>query len=148
MAQANQGQYFLKDKKADIYKSVYVASDTSWGNPIEHLVAVTPAPLWCYAKQLTQAQLFAAATYWNDETRFFVFNYRDDVKIYWHIGYKGDVYEVTRVDHTEDYNGETFVYVKNEKWSDQSKIHPYGWKPEDSGLRPAYDENGNRINYS
>jgi len=57
MADNNKGLYFLKDKKADIYKSVYVAPDTSWGNPIEHLVAVSPVPLWCYTKQLTQEQL-------------------------------------------------------------------------------------------
>lgn len=150
MAQNNNGLYFLKDKKAQIYNTVYVEPEKSYSNPIAYYVAVNPAPLWCYTRQLSQDQLFAAHAYWNDETRFFVFNFRDDVQIYNHVYYKGDLYEVTRVDRTDDYNGETFVYVKNVKGakSDIERLRPYGWKPEDEGLKPAYDENGNRIKYT
>lgn len=147
MAQ-NKGQYFLKDKKAQIYKTVYIKPEKSYSNPTEHYVAVNSVPLWCYTRQLSQDQLFAAAAYWNDETRYFAFNYRGDVEIYDHILYKDGFFEVTRVDRTDDYNGETFVYVKNVKGSvPTDKIHPKGWKPEDSGLLPYYDENGNRIQY-
>ena len=44
---------------------------------------------------------------------------------------KNEWYEVTRVDTTDDYNGELFVYVKNLKWGlKEEYIKPYGYEPD------------------
>ena len=124
-----KGQYFLKDKKAQHYK-VY-STGGGVGDPT-YYIAMSPAPYWCYCKQLTQEQLFAAQAYWNDETRFFVFNNKPDIKQYDLLLYKGNWFQVTRVDTTDDYNGETFVYAKDAKGGNKPRpqyIKPYGWQP-------------------
>ena len=141
----NKGQYFLKDKKAQAYKTVNIQIDENTDYPEKYYVAINPVSMWCYTRQLSQDQLFAAHTYLNDETRFFVFNFRDDIKIYDHIYYDGELYEVTRVDHTDDYNGETFVYVKstNADKTDIDHLRPCGWKPEDEGLKLFHSESNN-----
>ena len=125
------GLYFQKDKKAQIYKKHSGGKDEN-GFPVgDYWTPVAPALLWCYAKQLTQEQLYAAHAYWNDETRLFVFNYRNDVKQYDLLYYAGkdQWYEVSRVDTTDDYNGELFVYVKNTRAPKDDAIKPYGYEP-------------------
>ena len=44
---------------------------------------------------------------------FFVFNYNADIKQGAYIHYRQEWFKVTRVDTTDDYNGEMFVYVKD-----------------------------------
>lgn len=123
--------YHKKDKKAQIYKRHTADQDSAGFAGQEYYTPVAPASLWCYAKQLTQQQLYAAHAFWNDETRYFVFNYRDDVKQYDLVYYvnKQTWYEVTRVDTTDDYNGDVFVYVKNlPRPPKMDKVKPYGYK--------------------
>ena len=119
-------QYFKKDKKAQIYKRVPGHVD-EYGDRQDAYRPVAPAPLWCYAKQLSEQQKFIAQSMSIDETRLFVFNYRNDVEVYDKILYKGVWYEVTRVDTLEDYNGELFVYVND---------CPRGSKPGDDEILP------------
>ena len=129
MANDRKGLYFLKDKKAQIYQKHGGGYDPE-GYPIgEYWTPIAPSPLWCYARQLSQEQLYAASAYWNDETRFFVFNYRNDVKQYDYLLYRDEWYEISRIDTTEDYNGELFIYVKNLKTKpNPNKIKPYGYE--------------------
>ena len=131
MAAIQKGQYFLKDKKAQIYKKHTGGKDAD-GFPVgDYYTPIAPVDLWCYTKQLSQDQLYAAHAYWDDETRLFVFNFRDDIKQYDVLYYKGGWYSVTRTDTTDDYNGELFVYVKNYKYSLKAEsIKPYGYEPE------------------
>lgn len=121
-----KNQYNLKDKKAQIYREV--TRQTSSGfSEIEGYYPRAAAPLWCYTRQLTQDQLFAAMAYSQQETRFFVFNYYPGIDVYDVIQYRGEWYEVTRVDTTDDYKGDLFIYVKLYRGSKpkQDEIKPY-----------------------
>lgn len=124
--------YYKKDKKAQIYKRVKGQVD-EYGDVQDGYRPVAPSPLWCYTKQLTQQQKYIAQSMSVDETRLFVFNYRQGVELYDKVLYKGVWYEVTRVDTTDDYNGELFVYVND---------CPRGSKPSDDELLP-YEEPSN-----
>lgn len=128
---SKSGLYFKKDKQAQVYKHHKGGYDDEGFSVGDYYTPVSPSLLWCYAKQLTQEQLYAAHSFWNDETRLFVFNYRDDIKQYDILYYatKNQWYEVTRVDTTDDYNGELFVYVKNMRSGlDDEEIRPYGYE--------------------
>lgn len=105
-------QYYLKDKKAEIYKQGETVQDED-GFDITEYKKVSEKPLWCYARQLSQEQTFSAASYGEEETRLFVFNYRNDVELYDFIRYRGAWYRITRVDTRDDYKGELFIYVRN-----------------------------------
>lgn len=132
MATIRKGQYFLKDKKAQIYKHHNGGTDPG-GFPIDdYYTPIAPAALWCYTRQLSQEQLYAAHAFWNDETRLFVFNFRDDIKQYDKLHYiaKDEWFEVSRVDTTDDYNGELFVYVKSIRGIKEEDLKPYGYEPE------------------
>ena len=119
-------QYFLKDKKAQIYRK-YEGGGS--GRSISY-IPLTASALWCYTRQLTETQIFTARIYLDDETRLFVFNFRDDIQQYDVIRYKESWYSVTRVDTMDDYNGEVFVYVKNIKINPkQEQIKPFGYEP-------------------
>ena len=107
-----KNQYNLKDKKAQIYKKVYNGQDNNGYFKPESYYPAAPAFIWCYTRQLTQDQIFAAAAYSQQETRLFVFNYYKGVDIYDVINYRGEWYEVTRVDTTDDYKGDLYIYVK------------------------------------
>ena len=127
---AIKNQYFLKDKKAQPYKMHDNPDETDDdGFPLPpYYTPISPAPIWCYTRQLSQDQIIYAMTYHVEETRYFVFNYRKDIAVYDPIFYDGQWYEVTRVDYPEDYNRETFVYVKyREKNPDSNAIKPYGY---------------------
>lgn len=109
---SRQGLYFLKDKKAQIFKKVTIINDK--GRQVSSLEPITPV-IWCYTRQLSQGQIFAGMAFSQEETRLFVFNYREGVTLYNIIEYKGKKYEVTRVDTADDNKGELFVYVKDSK---------------------------------
>lgn len=106
-----EGQYYLKDKKAQVYRKVSVPNPG--GKPLNKWYPISDELLWCYAKQLSQKDIFYAATYGDSETRFFVFNNNPLIVFDAYILYRGSWYMVTRVDTEEDYNSDMFVYVKN-----------------------------------
>lgn len=106
-------QYYLKDKKAQVYKSIGETTDPIGQTKTLGYMAVSPAPLWCYSKQLSQTLIFVARAYDIDENRLFVFNYNKLIKPYDYIEYKGSYYQITRVDTTDGYNSELFAYVKD-----------------------------------
>lgn len=127
---ATKNQYFLKDKKAEIYKAHEEEKDKDGFPTDSYYTPISPAPLWCYTRQLSQDQVIYSMAFHVEETRYFVFNYRSDITVYNLILYNGKWYEVTRVDYPEDYKTETFVYVKDVAHAPkESSIKPYGWKP-------------------
>ena len=106
-----KGLYFKKDKKCMVYKDDNTPHGVFEPNV---LVPVSRTPLWCYSKQLTQALVAeSGVVYANDETRLFVLNYNAEITQDAYIQYREQWYKVTRVDTTDDYNGEMFVYVKD-----------------------------------
>ena len=122
------GLYFKKDKKC----MVYVEDNAPHGvGEDPELEPVSETSLWCYTKQLTQGLVAqSGVVYANNETRLFVFNYRNDVTQGDYLLYRGVWYEVSRTDTTEDYKGELFIYVKNLKAAPkENQIKPYGYEP-------------------
>ena len=110
-----KNQYYLKDKKAQIYKRIMNGTDSSGCAKPPGYYPVAPAPVWCYARQLSQTDIFQAQSFGKDETRLFVFNYYPNVEVYDMVQYRGDWYRITRVDTADDYKGDLFVYVQNAK---------------------------------
>lgn len=125
---SKNNQYFLKDKKAQIYREIAGDRDSSGLNS-GGVYPYASAPMWCYSKQINAALTFVARSYDTDETRFFVFNYHKGIEQYDLVLYRDVWYEITRVDTIDDYNGELFVYVKD---------CPRGKKPRDSEIK-EYD---------
>ena len=110
-----RNQYFLKDKKALIYKVVKRGS-TSFGassSSKTYLKPTTKKPVWCYSRQLSQDIQYLNYAIDKEETRMFVFNFRSDIAVFDFIFYRDAWYQVTRTDTTDDYNTELFVYVKD-----------------------------------
>lgn len=127
-----RNQYFLKDKKALIYDSVSVSG--SGYMPKTYYVPRTPAPIWCYARQLSQDTVFQAAAYGEDESRYFVFNQGTVAELYDLILYREKWYQITRVDTEDDYNRDVFVYVKDAPRGSipsADSLKPYGWQTGD-----------------
>lgn len=116
--------YYLKDKKAMIYKCVPVENNGFMPSSVYYPIAT--APIWCYAKQLSQMAVYSAMAATMDETRMFVFNFHRNVKVNDLVFYRDTWYTITRVDTTDDYNGEMFVYVKDT---------PAGGKPSDDEVK-------------
>lgn len=110
-----KNQYYLKDKKAQLYKRVMNGTTPGGYAKAPSYYPVAPAPVWCYARQLSQTDIFQAKSFGEDETRLFVFNYYPGVEVYDMVLYRGGWYKITRVDTADDYKGDLFVYVQNAK---------------------------------
>lgn len=108
-----QNQYYLKDKKAQIYKKFSNRQDESGFQLPASYYPIAPAQIWCYTRHLSQTDIFQSASYGENETRFFVFNYYPKVEVYDMILYKNQWYRITRVDTADDYKGDLFIYVQN-----------------------------------
>lgn len=124
---SQKNHYFLKDKKAQIYKKIYQGQDESGFSLPEKYYPIAPSPIWCYSSQLSQSDIFIAHAYSQTETRYFVFNNYKGIDLYDMINYRNEWYRVTRVDTQDDYNGDVFVYVENAN---------SGWIPKDSEIEP------------
>lgn len=107
---------YLKDKKIVIYKKGEFTDED--GFQTEGYMPIHAQPsLWAYFKQLS-----ATLTYLNDSTQskeecLFRINWLDYVRNVnpsnLAIGYRGLVYNVTRVDPYEDYKRDLVLYAKN-----------------------------------
>lgn len=122
-------QYFLKDKKAEIYKDIGPDGADNYGRPLPpQWRPISPTPLWCYSKQLSQDQRYYSYSMGREETRLFVFNYIPGIELHDLISYRGEWYLVTRVDTTDDYKGELFLYARLAVGSEEpepEEILPY-----------------------
>jgi len=133
MKYVKRGIYFKKDKKAQIYKKISGEADLAGFKPNDYYVPIAESELWCYTKQLSQEQLYNAHAYWNDEKRLFVFNYRSDIAQYDKLCYNGQWYEITRVDRTDDYLTDVYVYAKDlPRPIKEDQIKPFGWTPDEN----------------
>lgn len=124
---ALKNQYFLKDKKAQIYLKISGETDKDGFHKDEKYYPVRPVPVWCYSKQLSQQDISYSYLRGIQETRMFVFNHYRNVKVYDLVRYNGNWYRVTRVDTRDDYNSDLFVYVENAIG---------GYLPKDSEIQP------------
>lgn len=120
-------QYFLKDKKMQIYRKVSGGTDSEGYALPEAYYPIAANPIWCYSSQLSQTDIFIAMSFSQTETRYFVTNYYKGVEVYDMIKYKETWYRVTRVDTQDDYNSDLFIYVENAKG---------GWIPKDDQIKP------------
>ena len=119
MATNNRSLYFKKDKRVKLITK-YSYQD-SIGVRRTGYRYIVDGSIWAYARQLSQDQIFNAAQYGESESRLFVLNYRNDLKLYDFIEYRGAYYSITRLDTTDDYRGELFVYVKDSAQGDTPK---------------------------
>lgn len=103
-------QYFLKDKKAQIYKETNGDEDAGGFRTVGY-VPLGEVPFWCYAKQTSQELRQISSALGQLEERLFVFNYLDKVETGDFILYRDKWYQITRTDTADDYRGELFVYV-------------------------------------
>ena len=124
-----RNQYFLKDKKALVYEWHRGSDHSVYGN--EYFDQISANPLWCYAKQTSQDQRFENMAYGIDESRMFVFGYNPRIKPRGLVKYNNLFYEITRVDTSDDYQTDMFVYVREMTESVLNKIKPFGFNPED-----------------
>ena len=126
-----KNKYFLKDKKAQIYIKTEATEDDigNWNSGAYY--PISESSLWCYARQNSQGIVWYSAGrfYANDESRFFVFNNNPLIKQGAYILYKNNWYTIKRVDTTDDYNGDMFVYADDT---------PLGDLPEEEDIKP-YD---------
>jgi len=107
-----KNQYFLKDKTAYIYKIGASYKDEYGVTHRGQITQITGSPLWCYARQNSQSLSFTnGIAHVNEESRFFVFNYNEEIKQGCLIKYRNSWYTIQRVDTTDDYRGDMFVYA-------------------------------------
>lgn len=126
MRSHKRNQYYQKDKKVKIIKATKTVN--ALGQMSNGYQYITNQSLWAYADQLSQTQVFNAKAYGDEESYFFVLNYREDLTIYHYIEYKGKYYNITRIDTSDDYKTDLFIYAKDT---------PKGELPHD--IKPATD---------
>lgn len=114
-----RNQYFKKDKKVKLITKY--SERSPYGQYIEHYKYISNKSFWAYATQLSQDQVYQAASFGESENRFFVLNYRNDLNLYDFVEYRGKYYSITRLDTKDDYKGELFVYVRDAKQGDTPK---------------------------
>lgn len=123
-------QYFLKDKKAQIYREIERAPSPGGFHEDICYVPLGKDPLWCYTSQTSMEFRQYAMAMNQYEKRFFVFNYLYGVDEGDYILYRDQWYEITRVDTADDYRGDMFIYAAlgmyNGKLPDASQFLPYG----------------------
>lgn len=121
-----KGQYFMKDKQIKLIKRT--AASNAGGYARVTYQYMTEGFIWAYTRQLSQDQMYAAHAHMTEEERFFVVNYRNDLKLYDMVEYKGVFYSITRLDTQDDYNTDLFIYVEKAKPGDYPRagsILPY-----------------------
>ena len=118
---------YLKDKKAEVFEIVYDDNDDEYWRPI------TPAPMWCYTRLVSESKKFEARIVDESIERYFVFNYNAKIEVDSIIRYKGVWYQAERVDTQDDYRGDMHVTVREcpkGDLPDERRILPYGVDPE------------------
>jgi SPP1 family predicted phage head-tail adaptor len=99
----------LKDKKIEIL-AVTTVKDAE-GFTTEVLEPIAP-PLWAYYRQLSGKEIFAAQTVQATEDVLFVVNWREGLTARHVIRFRGELYNITRVDDFQGYKGDLTVYAK------------------------------------
>lgn len=123
----------LKDKKIIIYNRVM--EENSLGNlATKGYRPIHPGKLWAYTRQLSESERFIAAQLSTTEEVLFVINWRSGIENYMKILYKGEWFDITRIDTFEDYKQDLKIYAKTSKG---------GGNPNDENIFP-YEEPGGK----
>lgn len=100
----------LKDKKITIL-DVFIETDEI-GNQNE---VIRPIPggenIWAYYRQASADEFFGAASVNYKVEAIFEINWRRDINPRMKILYKGEVYEITRIDDFEGYKKDLRIYA-------------------------------------
>ena len=105
-----KNQYFLKDKKISLVAQRTILDE--YGAPYNGYCYIAEN-IWAYTRQLSQEQKLESIQLGDNETRLFVLNFREDLKLYDIIKYKDKFFSITRIDTKDDYRTELFVYCKD-----------------------------------
>ena len=98
----------LKDKKINILKQKKGSDD--YGEPIDELVTIADN-IWAYYRQLSGREIYAAQTVNAQEEVLFEIGWRNDIDTTVKIQYRGDIYNVTRIDDFEGYKNDLKVFA-------------------------------------
>ena len=99
----------LKDKKIEIMGVQYVSD--KYGNRKKQLVTI--ATVWAYFRQLSGNEIYRVTTQTN-ETVLFQIAYRTDITTDCTILFRGQTYNITRIDVFEGYKSDLVLYCKTE----------------------------------
>lgn len=119
---------FLKDKKIGVYKKVKGYDKD--GFPIDGYMPVHEQPsLWAYFKQLSASLLYANSSTTDKEDCYFRINWNEYIRNAYatdlSVGYRGKVYQVTRIDPFEDYRRDLVLYAHTTNTGKLSPVIPY-----------------------
>lgn len=127
MATNTHGNTVLKDKKIIIYKKVTYKDagfQTTAYMPIHEQESI-----WAYFKQLSASLLYASSTTTTKEECLFRINWLDYLRTAYPsdltIGYRGILYQITRIDPFEDYTRDMVLYGSRANVNKISPIIPY-----------------------
>jgi len=100
----------LKDKKIRFIAETRTVDDHGFASYVWQ--PVHSGRLWAYYRQLSGSEFFASATVNETEEVLFVVNYRTGITTDMLVEYKGQYYEITRIDDFEGYKDDLSVYCK------------------------------------
>jgi SPP1 family predicted phage head-tail adaptor len=100
----------LKDKKIQILKPTHGVDDSGFNDT--NWQPIHKGKLWAYYRHLSGKEFFASATVNATEEVLFIINWREDLAASMVVTYKGNIYEITRVDDYEGYKKDLHIYCK------------------------------------
>lgn len=107
---SRRGKFRMKDKKITIWGATYGIDE--WGNQVE-----IPGPIpggeniWAYVRHASGSEYYGAAGVQQKVEMIFEINWRDDIEPNMEIEYKGERYNITRIDTFEDYKDTIRIYA-------------------------------------
>lgn len=102
----------LRDKKIDIVKQVKGYDD--YGEPIDD-TQVIAANIWAYYRQASANEFFEAATASYKVEAVFGIAYRKDIDHTCKVIFRGETYDITRIDDFEGYKETLRIYASKVK---------------------------------
>lgn len=78
----------------------------------DKLATAPTRPLWAYFRSLSGKEIYAADMLLAQEEVLFTVNWRAGIKPSMRVLYRGDMYDITRVDTLEGYKGDVKLYCK------------------------------------
>src|SRR5690625_3904723 len=100
----------LKDKKITILH--YTTERNEWNEPIQVWRPLDGAEnIWAYVRHASGREFFSAAQVQAKVEMIFEINWRDNIEPTMEIEYKGERYNITRIDTFEDYKDTLRIYA-------------------------------------
>lgn len=101
----------LKDKKISIWKGGMIRDSLGQLKPGGY-EKIHDGKLWAHYRQLSASESFEVAFYQYEADAVFTINWRDDIKNDMLILYHGEVYNIKKIDHYEDYKNDIQITAK------------------------------------